>query len=199
MQIGDQKYPYTDVVETRTQTPTKTKAINVQIGPSDVISNIPVVMDFQNHQVHEGEVHHAIDQQLTLNAGTVKYGIIVATYANTIQSPHFIMEVDSFDGWARVDIYEGATFINGTLLTKYNKNRNSAITDGTTITTGVTSTDGTLIDSFFVGGGVKAVGRSGVRDEWILKSNTIYRIDVIGGVNPTAAVVSFEYYADKGV
>jgi hypothetical protein len=199
MQISSQPYPYSDVAETRKQTPTKTQAINVIIGPGDIISNIPVVMDFIQHQIHEGESHHAIDQQLTLNASTIKYGITVATYATTIQAPHFTMEVDSYDGWARVDIYEGATFTGGTLLTKYNKNRNSAITDGTTITSGVTSTDGTLIDSFFVGGGVKAVGRQGTRDEWVLKSNTIYRVDVIGGVNPTSAVISFEYYADKGV
>lgn len=185
-------------VEARKQTPTG-NALNVQIGPGDVISNIPVVMDFQNHQVHEGVVQHAIDQQLSLNASTVKYGITVATYNPTIQSPHFTMEIDSFDGWARVDIYEGATFTGGSLLTKNNKNRNSSNTDATTITGGVTSTNGTLIDSFFVGGGVKAVGRQGIRDEWVLKSNTIYRIDVIGGVNPTAAIVSFEYYADLGV
>lgn len=43
-------------VEARKQTPTG-NALNVQIGPGDVISNIPVVMDFGQHQIHEGESH----------------------------------------------------------------------------------------------------------------------------------------------
>ncbi len=41
-------------VEARKQTPTG-NALNVQIGPGDVISNIPVVTLFEHHQVHEGE------------------------------------------------------------------------------------------------------------------------------------------------
>jgi hypothetical protein len=196
--IRDVTTGLTAAVAARTQTPVG-NALQVQIGPGDIISNIPVVQDFLNHQIHEGETHHAIDQQLTLNATTVKYGITVPVYTPTIAAPHLEVAVDTFDGWARVDIYEGATFTGGTLLTKYNKNRNSATVDATTITKGVTSTNGTLIDSFFVGGGVKAASSSGTRDEWVLKSNTIYRIDVIGGVNPTAAIVSFQYYADLGV
>jgi hypothetical protein len=182
----------------RSQTPTG-NALQVQIGPGDTISNIPVVILLPDHQIHEGETHHAINPLPTLNASTVKYGITVATYANITGCPHLTMTVDTYDGNALINVYEGATFTGGTLLTKFNKNRNSEITDATTITAGVTSADGTLIDSFYVGGGVKASGRSGVRDEWILKSNTIYRIDVIGGVNPTAAIVSFQYYADLGV
>ena len=37
------------------QTPTQTKAIRVQIGPGDIISYLPVIVDFAPHQVHEGE------------------------------------------------------------------------------------------------------------------------------------------------
>jgi hypothetical protein len=187
------------LIEARTQTPTKANALNVLIGPGDTISNIPVVIQIADHQIHEGETHHAVDLHPTLNATTVKYAITVSNYANVVGCPHFQMAVDTYDGFATVNIYEGATFTGGTALTKFNKNRNSAITDATTITTGVTSTNGTLIDSFYVGAGVKSSGRSGTRDEWILKNNTIYRIDVIGGVSPTAAIISFEYYADLGV
>lgn len=185
-------------VAARTQTPTG-NALQVQIGPGDVISNIPVTIDLVNHQIHEGETHHAIDQQLTLNNTTVKYGITVGSYNPTIAAPHLTIQCDAYNGSARVDLYEGATFTGGTLLTVYNKNRNSAITDSTTITKGVTSTNGTLIDSFFVGGGVSSSGSGGTRDEWPLKVNTIYRVDVVGQINPTAAIVSFQYYADLGV
>jgi hypothetical protein len=196
--IRDAVTGLTATVEARKQTPTG-NALNVQIGPGDIVSNIPVFIDLTEHQIHEGETHHAIDVQASLNSGTVKYGITVATYANTIQAPHFTMAVDCYGGSAKVQIYEGATFTGGTLLTKYNKNRNSANTDATTIKTGVTSTDGTLIDVFYVGGGVKTAGSGNSRDEWILKSNTIYRIDVTGLATPIEAVVMFDYYADLGV
>jgi hypothetical protein len=134
----------------RVQTPTG-NVLQVQIGPGDPISNIPVVMDFTQHQTHEGEQYHCLDPQTTLNAGTVKYAITVPVYANTIQAPHFGVLVDTFNGSALVLLYEGATFTGGSVVRQDNKNRNSANTDGTVIKTGVTSTDGTLIDAFYIG------------------------------------------------
>lgn len=52
--MPDTQSGLTPWVEPRSQTPTG-NALNVQIGPGDPISNIPVVMDFEHHQVHEGE------------------------------------------------------------------------------------------------------------------------------------------------
>jgi hypothetical protein len=182
----------------RVQSPTG-NVLQVQIGPGDPISNIPVVMDFLQHQIHEGEMFHCLDPQLTLNASTVKYGITVPTYANLTQTPHLNIICDTHNGTALVLLYEGATFTGGSVVRQDNKNRNSANTDGTVIKTGVTSADGTLIDAFYTGATEKTAGQNGTKDEWPLKSNTIYRVDVIGQVNPTAAYVTFEFYADKGV
>lgn len=185
-------------VEARKQTPTG-NALNVQIGPGDVISNIPVMIDFDHHQLHEGETYKAINAQASLGTGTVKYGFTVATYANTIQAPHLVVAVDVYNGTVRVDIYETATFTGGSLLTANNRNRNVATAAASTVNTGVTSTNGTLIDSFYAGGGAKTAGDNRQGSEWVLKSNTIYRIDIIGQVANTAAVVSFNWYEDLGV
>lgn len=196
--IRDATTALTASVEARKQTPTG-NALNVQIGPGDVISNIPVVMDFGQHQVHEGESHHANDERLTLGTTTVKYGLTVPVYATTINAPHLIISVDCYDGAALVRMYEGATFTGGAAVTSYNRNRNSATAPGMTITSGVTSTNGTLIDSMFVGSGQKSAGSGRGEDEWVLKSNTIYRVDVIGQVGATQAIVQFHWYEDLGV
>lgn len=185
-------------VEARAQTPTG-NALNVQIGPGDVISNIPVMIDFEHHQVHEGETHKALDAQTSLGTGTVKYGFTVATYPDTVRAPHLVIEADVYDGAVQVLLYEDATFTGGTVLTPRNRNRNSATAPASSVKTGVTSTNGTLIDAFYAGAGTKTAGVSRASTEWLLKSNTIYRIDVIGLSATTKAYISFNWYEDLGV
>lgn len=185
-------------VEARKQTPTG-NALNVQIGPGDVVSNIPVVMDFEHHQVHEGETYQGDDLQTGLGAGTVKYSITVPTFATTIQAPHMIVGTSVYNGTVLVQIYESATFTGGSTVNIYNRNRNSATTAGTTIKTGVTSTNGTLIASFYAGAGKSSSGSSRASSEWVLKSNTIYRVDIIGQAAGTACITQFDWYEDLGV
>ena len=199
MQTSTQPYPYSDVVETRTQTPTKTKAINVQIGPGDVISNIPVIIEFEHHQLHEGETQRAEDYQASLGSSTVKYGITVPTFTTTINSPHMVIGVDVYGGNVIVQVYETATFTSGSALTKFNRNRNSSTTVTTTITGGVTSSNGTLMHTFFGGAGKSGSGSGRSEVEYILKSNTIYRVDLIGRAAGTEAVIYFDWYEDLGV
>ena len=198
-QISPQPYPYSDVSETRKQTPTSAKAINVQIGPGDVISNIPVFIDFEHHQVHEGEAYQADDIQASLGVATVKYGITVPVYATTIRGPHMMIGVDVYNGAALVQLYEGATFTSGSSVSAYNRNRNSLNTPGTSVKTGVTSSDGTLVASFYTGGGRSTSGSNRSSSEFILKSNTIYRVDVIGLIAGTQAITKFDWYEDLGV
>lgn len=185
-------------VTARAQTPTG-NVLQVQIGPGDIVSNLPVMIDYEHHQLHEGETHKAIDTQASLGTATVKYGLTVATYATTIQAPHMVIEADIYNGAARVDIYETATFTGGSAMTAYNRNRNSATAPASTIKTGVTSTNGTLIDSFYAGGGKTTAGQGRQGSEWIMKSNTIYRIDLVGLVANTQCIISFNWYEDLGV
>lgn len=185
-------------IEARKQTPTG-NALNVQIGPGDPVSNTPVTIDHEHHQVHEGNSFRAEDLQTGLGAATVKYLITVPTFTNTIQGPHLVIFSDVYNGATLVQLYEGATATGGSAMTVYNRNRNSATTAGTTFKTGVTSTNGTLIKSFYAGAGKATSGQSRSVSEMVLKSNTLYRVDVIGQAAGTAAIISFEFYEDLGV
>lgn len=178
---------------------TGVRGLRVYGGPTDPISDIPVVMDFPHHQIHEGETHQAMDQQLSLGTSTVKYGFLTNTNTDTTRLPHLLFECDVYNGTARIDIYEGATVTGGTTIMAYNRKRSSIVTAGSTAKTGVTSTTGTLIDSFFAAAGVR-VGGSGRTDaEWDLASNTQYRIDVVGLTAGTKAIIKMKWYEDLGV
>jgi hypothetical protein len=128
-----------------------------------------------------------------------KLGITVPTFADLNGCPHMIVGANVYNNAVRVDIYANATFTGGTLIPAYNRNRNATTAPATTITGGVTSTNGTLIQSFFAGAGAKAAGAARSGSEWVLKSNTIYRIDVTAQVNPTDVITTFEWYEDLGL
>jgi hypothetical protein len=196
--IADEESLLTARVEARKQTPTG-NALNVQVGPGDTISNIPIWLDLAEHQIHEGESHYAQDARLAATTAVYKFAIVVPVFSNPIQGPHMIVAANVYNNAVRVDIYEGATYTGGTALTVFNRNRNSAIVPGTSIIGGVTSTDGSLVQSFFAGAGAKAAGNARSGSEWVLKSNTKYRIDVTAQVNPTDIITSFEFYEDLGV
>ena len=186
-------------VEARTQTPSG-NALNVQIGPGDPISNIPVVQEFEHHQIHEGETHKAIDPQASLGMGTVKYAFVVPdSFTGEVSEPHLLIEADVYNGSVRIDLYEGATYSGGSSITIYNRNRNSSTTPEATAYTGVTSTDGTLIDSFFAGASIRTAGDGRAGSEWILKNNETYRIDVVGLAAGTQCILSLNWYEDLGV
>ena len=194
MFIGDSDSSKEASVEPRTQTPTG-NALNVQIGPGDPIGNMPVIIDFGHHQIHEGESHSAEDMQVALAASTVKYGLTVPADVY----PHMIVGADAYNGSVLVQVYEGSTFTGGTVVPSFNRNRNSSIVPGVTIKTGVASTTGTLIHSFYVGAGSRSANSDRAGNERPLKANTLYRIDLIGQTVGTSAIAAFDWYEDLGV
>lgn len=181
-------------VEARVQTPTG-NALNVQIGPGDPISNIPVVMEFEHHQVHEGETYRVESIDTSLDSGTVKYAIVVPAGSY----PHMELQCDVYNGSTLVQIYEEATYTGGSLLSSINRNRNSSNLAETTVVGGITSTNGTLLESFYAGSGKGIAGTNRASSEIILKANTTYRIDLIGKTVGTDAILSFNWYEDLGV
>jgi hypothetical protein len=186
-------------VEARKQVPTG-NALNVQIGPGDPISNIPVMIDFAHHQTHEGEAFMAQYVDTALDTATVKFGLTTGAGAATTRSPHLAIDCDVYNGAVRIDLYAEATFTGGTLIVPANRNRNIALPAGRmTVTGGVTSTNGTLVESHFIGAGEKGASNGGSRDEWILKPNTIYRVDLIGLISGTDAILHLNWYEDLGV
>lgn len=187
-------------VEARKQTPTG-NALNVQIGPGDIISNIPVVLDFGQHQVHEGESFFAQYVDTSLDTATVKFQLTTGSYSNTIQAPHLKIGVEVYNGSARYDLYEGGTSISGgSGMSVYNRNRNIAVPASVmTIKSGVTATGTTLLETQFIGGGTRGSAGGESRDEWVLLPNSNYIVYLIGLVAGTDAVLHFEWYEDLGV
>lgn len=187
------------LIENRTQTPTAPKALNVQIGPGDVISNIPVVMDFGQHQVHEGEAHGW--EYYSAAPATINFAFIVPNYADVRGCPHLMMQMQSYGGAGMLSIYEGATYTGGTPVTDvFNRNRNSATVPAVTIVSGVTSNDGTKLPYTAIAGASEKTA-DGVRanDEVVLKNNTTYVIRYEEITPTTRLIIHFEWYEDLGV
>ena len=182
----------------RSQTPTG-NVIQVQIGPGDIISSIPITMDFAQHQIHEGE-QHSYGYYAT-SVSTISFALTVPVYANTIQAPHLIMHADVYEGSAEISLWEGITYTGGSAVTIYNRNRNSLTTPGMTIKSGVTITGaGTRLPySAFISGSVKSAGASRGIDEVVLKSNTVYGVIFEEITAVSRVILHFEWYEDLGV
>lgn len=185
-------------VEPRTQTPTG-NALNVQIGPGDPISNIPVVIDFAHHQCHEGEAFGV--QYYSVAVATIEFAINVPVFATPIHGPHMTMQLMTYGGACQIDLYEGATYTGGTILTPYNRNRNSAALPSTVIRSGVTNvTPGVLLPHTFIAAAAEKQGDTDrVADEVVLKSNTVYRVVLEEITAATRVILHFEWYEDTGV
>lgn len=185
-------------VEARTTTPTG-NALNVQIGPGDPISNMPVVIDAALHHLHEGETHQYTYTPTALaNGNNLDHRFVVPTLTATTRTPHIIIELDS-TGECWLFLYETpTTSANGTLQTVVNKNRNSATTPGSTVYLAPTVTAvGTFLSAWIVGSGEKSGGSTRESIEWDLKSNTTYLIRVTAK-NANNICLRFIWYEDLG-
>lgn len=185
-------------VEARVQTPTG-NALNVQIGPGDIISNIPVVMDFAHHQCHEGESFGV--QYYSIAPATIEFAINVPVFSPTINGPHMTMQLQTYGGACQLDLYEGATYTGGTIMTPYNRNRNNASLPSTVIRSGVTNvTTGVLLPHTFIAAATEKQGDTDrVSDEIVLKSNTVYRVVLEEITATTRVILHFEWYEDLSV
>lgn len=194
-------------VEARKQTPTGL-AQNVMIGPGDPISNVPVIIDFPHHQIHEGEAWEYCSIITSLN-GIYDFRISVPTLTATTRTPHLIVEVISDSTTTTLGLYEGVTWTaSGTddSAKIFNKNRNVTspaspntkiyITGGTALTVNSTGTQIHCGYLFATAKGSTSNDRS--LSEWVLKSNTeyMYRVNTSASGN---VLVRIHFYEDAGI
>ena len=179
---------------------TSQRGRRVYIGPTDPISDLPVVIDYEHHQLHEGETHQYTYAPAALSSGSsVLFRIVVANVTGTTQTPHFIFAVDATaETWSY--IYESPTVTgNGTQQTALNRNRNSANTPTTTIWLNPTvSANGTLMSSWILGSGTLAGGQTRDALEWDLKTNTTYLIVVTAKAASDDICIRLVWYEDLG-
>ena len=189
----------------RAQTPADVPVIQVQIGPSDPISNVPVVIDFPHHQIHEGESFEYWWTG-TLN-GTKDFRISVPAFSPSIRAPHMIIEVISDATTTKISLYEDTTWTaEGVEDPRYfNKNRNFRttlpsskvyVTGGTALTVNAI---GTQIHAGYLNTGNKSstnVERG--TNEWVLRQSTEYLLRVVTSASGYV-LVRLYWYEDMGV
>ena len=178
--------------------------LHVAIGPYDPISRIPVIIDYEHHQLHEGESHQ-YSWYGAVNNTSKDFKLVVPTLTATTRTPHFLMECIA-DATTFAYLYEGTTFSSAGVqdTAVYNRNRNSTTTPGMTVwVTGGTALTvnalGALIYTGWIISSAKASlssDRSG--HEWDLKSNTTYLVRVTTSGN-TNVLIRLNWYEDLGV
>jgi hypothetical protein len=178
--------------------------LRVYGGPTDPISDIPVTIDYDHHQVHEGESHVFSYLISSLNSGVSQdFRLNVPTgLTPTTRTPHVVFEVIS-TAETEIYLYEGMTFTagnGGTLQTSYNRNRNSATVPGMKVyLTPTPATTGDLIHIGLTGSG-KAAGVEGRSlTEWDFKPNTDYLKRITSRAAGDKIVVRVIWYEDLGV
>lgn len=176
----------------RVQTPTG-NVIQVQIGPGDPISEIPVFIDFPHHQIHEGESY--VMSYYATGLGTLNF--LCKVPAN--KYPHLLIEYSADQRVTCVVYKTPTTTLDGTLQPAINRNHNSINAAATQffLTPTVTATGTDVVDRYMVGSGEKAGGLSRSDSEMILIPSTNYLIQFIG--TNWIGNIRMLWYEDLGV
>lgn len=185
-----------------------TKGLRVLIGPTDIISNLPVIIDYDHHQLHEGEMFRWSVYVSSLGNGNskdIRFTVpnITIPSGNTAVGlcPHFRWEIVA-ETACNAYIYEGTTFSNaGNTRTPVAMERNGTYTPKLTIgedpTVDVLGT--TLIWQGLLVGSKQSAGDTKAADaEFILKNNTSYLFRVTNGTNTNKVLIRFVWYEDLG-
>lgn len=178
--------------------------VRVFIGPTDPISDLPIVIDFPHHQLHEGETYQ-YSWYGAVNNTSKDFRISVPALTATTRTPHLLPEFIC-DATALFYLYEGTTFTAGGVedTAVYNRNRNSSNTPGTKIyvSGGTALTPNVLGTNIWKGWTIASARAANNFDrattEWDLKSNTeyLFRVTTTGNAN---VLVRFDWYEDLGV
>jgi len=141
----------------------------------------PVILNSEHHEIHCGDSFVTSRVVDLGNGASDDLLIVVPNEAGTGQSQilyHLLANID-VETESLVYLYEGpTTSANGTQITSYNRERNSALTAGMSVYYGPTvSATGTQLQVAHLGSG-RLVGRSGRSEEFVLKNNTKYLLRV---------------------
>jgi hypothetical protein len=201
-------------VEARSQAPTKNNALQVQIGPGDVISYLPVVIDYPHHQIHEGEAFVYCDLQTGgLSSGNnFDVRLSVPTLTATTRTPHIVFELIS-DGTCEIYLHESVTWTSGgtavaasaTTTGRNDRNRNTLTTPnlalyvsgGTALT--VNNTGTVIYIWYLVTGKTSAGATDRAINEIVLKSNTEYMLRLTSRTSGLKFLIRLDWYEDTGV
>lgn len=162
----------------------------------DAFAHALTTIDEPHRMVHDGFSFHATSRVVSL-ANAASHNILLAVPAGSF--PHLrAMLVSLSDSPVDIESFEGTTTsADGTVITPFNRNRNSTNTPGVVLThTPTISADGTQIHDRFVpdagGQGSNDVGvvTPNLGEEWILAPSTKYLIRV---TNNSGGAITISY------
>jgi hypothetical protein len=188
------------------------RGLRVFIGATDPISDLPVFVDYDHHQIHEGESWHW-DVYIANLANGSNYDIVFTVPNITIpvgepvivRCPHFRYEVNAND-LCNLFLFESPTVTaaTGTAKTPINFERNGAYTPKLAILDQPTITvTGTQIDAEYLlsaatnQNSASNTGKS--PHEFVLKNNTKYLFRISSLANGCDIHADFTWYEDLGV
>ena len=180
-------------------------APRVNLGDSDSGTSLdpfgaPVFIDFEHHEIHEGDTYDT-SYLLAVLANAGNLDLLLVTPAAIL--PHVVFSA-TCGGDADLLLYEATVTTNdGTPLPRRNKRRDSGKTAQVTsfhTPTVAGGSEGTLLFSVFLPGGEKnqaSGGSASSRSEWILKSSTKYllRLTNRAGAGKRASI-NAEWYEE---
>lgn len=210
--IRDAVTGLTAAVTARSQTPTG-NAMQVQIGPGDVISSLPVVIDFDHHQIHEGEAFRygfyansvGVNANFDVELTVANISGITDAASNVRKAPHLRFEIVT-SGAANMFVYESPTY--SAPAPTWNARTPVALERYGTYTPHISladSTDATLNTGTQIWRGMTTASKNqggGVADsanEFVLKNNTKYLIRVTSASAANSVLVRVVWYEDAGV
>lgn len=166
-------------------------------SPIDATDGDLVTIDAVHHEIHEGKYFEAYTY--AENAGTISGVVLHLLTPVDATRIHWAGIVES-DVAAVIELWENVTVgTSGTVVTVYNRNRDSVTTAETLAFSqpGYTSGSGSLLQKRYIGIDRPATQLGGsIRNnsERILKSGTNYIVKVIPSASPSKVFVGSEWY-----
>lgn len=159
----------------------------------DPSSGIIVVLDNEQYRIHEGQHFFATDHDNDIDVETSKYWHVIAPDSSTDVHLKFTLHLDDP---GKIEVFEApTTTANGTSITVFNNDRNSANTADLTLYSDPTvSADGNLIYVERIGTNKSAGGKLRRNQEIILKYSAAYLIKVTTDANDNEASIEFHWY-----
>lgn len=187
---------------------TGVKGLRTYIGPTDPVSDLPVIIDYDHHQLHEGETFRwdvYVSSLASGNSKDIRFVVpnisVPAGVVAAARMPHFRFEVvGSAD--ADLFLYEAPTFTgNGNQRTPIPAERNGSYSSQLQIWEDPTvSVVGSQIFRGVIFAAKNSAGSTtSTLDEFILKNNTSYLLRVTSGAAGNKVLIRVLYYEDLGV
>jgi len=163
-----------------------------------------ITIPVEHHEIHCGDSYESTYVTDLGNGATLDILIIVPDEAGTGQDQKLYHLLGSIATESECDIYfyEGATYsAQGTSITQFNRNRNSALTDYLGVTYGPTITGvGTMLEQRKSGVGRSINGVAVRQNEWLLRNDETYLLRINNTTTTNCYVeVGLNYYVHPGV